>query len=62
MRVWIWGALFLVANGAGVDVFKAAVTLPADEALLPRILSIPLIALAALSAAHMASAWTSRDQ
>jgi len=62
MRVWIWSALFLGANCVGVEVFKAAVTLPADEALLPRILSIPLIGLAAVSAAHVANAWSSRDR
>ena len=62
MRVWVWAALFLVANAIGVQVFTAALTLPPDDALLPRLLSIPLIGLAALSAAHVARGWSSRDR
>ncbi len=53
MRLMLWGALFLVANVVGVDVFRAAVTLPLDEALVPRLLTIPLIGLAALGASRV---------
>jgi hypothetical protein len=62
MRVWAWGALFLIANAIGVETFKAAVTLPVDEALVPRLLSVPLVGLAALSAARVMTAWSSRDR
>ena len=62
MRVWVWASLFLVANAIGVEVFTAALTLPPDEALLARVLSVPLIGVAALSAAHVASGWRSRDR
>jgi hypothetical protein len=62
MRVWLWGAIFLAANAVGVDIFKAAVTLPVDEALVPRLLSVPLIGLTALSAARVMAAWSSRER
>src|SRR5678816_3359520 len=62
MSVWVWGALFVVANAIGVETFKAAVTLPVDEALVPRLLSVPLVALAAISAARIMSAWSSRER
>jgi hypothetical protein len=62
MGVWAWGALFVVANAIGVETFKAAVTLPADEALLPRLLSVPLVGLAAISAARVMTAWSSRER
>lgn len=62
MGMWAWGALFLVANAVGVETFKAAVTLPADEALLPRLLSVPLIGLAAISATRVMTAWSSRER
>ncbi len=53
MRLMLWGALFLVANVVGVDVFRAAVMLPLDEALVPRLLTIPLIGLAAFGASRV---------
>ena len=62
MRVFAWGALFVVANAIGVETFKAAVTLPVDEALIPRLLSVPLVGLAALSAARVMTAWSSRER
>jgi len=62
MAVWAWGALFVVANAIGVETFKAAVTLPVDEALIPRLLSVPLIGLAAISAARVVTAWSSRER
>jgi hypothetical protein len=57
MRLWLWVAFFVVANLLGVEVFKAAVTLPGDEALLPRLLTIPLVVLSALGATRILSAW-----
>jgi hypothetical protein len=62
MRVFAWGALFVVANAIGVETFKAAVTLPVDEALIPRLLSVPLVGLAAVSAARVMTAWSSRER
>lgn len=53
MRLALWGTLFLVANLVGIEVFRAAVTLPFDEALVPRLLTLPLIALAALGASRV---------
>jgi hypothetical protein len=57
MRCALWVVFFVVANLLGVEVFKAAVTLPGDEALLPRLLTIPLVALSALSAVRIVSTW-----
>jgi hypothetical protein len=57
MRLWLWAAFFVVANVLGVEVFKAAVTLPWDEAILPGVLTVPLVGLAALGAARVVSAW-----
>jgi hypothetical protein len=53
MRLALWGALFLISNMLGIEVFRAAVTLPFDEALVPRLLTVPLIALAALGASRV---------
>jgi hypothetical protein len=61
MRAWLWMLFFLVCNVVGVQVFSAALTLPFEEAMWPRLLSIPLIALTALGAAGLMSAWTDRD-
>jgi hypothetical protein len=57
MRVWLWAAFFVVSNVLGIEVFKAAVTLPWDEAILPGVLTIPLVGLSALGAARFLSAW-----
>jgi hypothetical protein len=57
MRLWLWVAFFLVANLLGVEVFKAAVTLPPEEALLPGLLTLPLVALSALGASRIVDAW-----
>jgi len=62
MRIWLWGAFFLLANVVGVQVFTAALTLPLAEAVLPRLLTVPLIGLAALAATRVVNAWSSRDQ
>ena len=41
MRLVLWIAFFLISNLVGVEVFKAAMTLPFEEALLPGILTLP---------------------
>ena len=62
MRTVLWGLFFVVCNIVGVEVFKAAITLPFDEALLPRVLAVPLIGLTALSATRVAGLFGSREQ
>ena len=57
MRLWLWVAFFLVANLLGVEVFKAAITLPREEALLPGLLTLPLVGLSALGATRIVDAW-----
>ena len=57
MRLWAWVAFFVVCNILGVEVFKAAMTLPFQEALLPGVLSIPLIGLTAIGATRVVSHW-----
>ncbi len=60
MRLTLWAAFFVVCNILGVETFKAAMTLPLDEALLPGALSIPLIGLTAFGASVL-DAWHTRD-
>jgi hypothetical protein len=62
MRLWLWVAFFVVSNLLGIEVFKAAVTLPFDEALLPGVLTLPLIGLTALSATRVMDAWKNREE
>ncbi|HEX6211314.1 MAG TPA: hypothetical protein VF136_11090 [Methylomirabilota bacterium] len=57
MRLCLWVAFFVVANLLGVEVFKAAVTLPWEEALLPGLLTPPLVGLSALGATRIVAAW-----
>jgi hypothetical protein len=57
MRLWLWIAFFIVANVLGVEVFKAAVTLPRDEALVPGLLTVPLVLLSAVGATRIVSSW-----
>lgn len=61
IRVGLWIAFFLVCNVLGVEAFKAAFTLPFDEALLPGALSVPLIGLTAFGATRVLAAWK-RDE
>jgi hypothetical protein len=61
MQLGLWLVFFVICNLVGVKVFTAALTLPADEALVPAILTVPLIMLAALGASRLAEAWSSRD-
>jgi hypothetical protein len=53
MRIVLWGAFFLVCNIIGVETLRAAVTLPPSEALLPGILTVCLVGLAALSVSRL---------
>ena len=62
MRLWLWVAFFVVSNLLGIEVFKAAVTLPFDEALLPGVLTLPLIGLTAVSATRVMHAWKNREE
>jgi hypothetical protein len=62
MRLWLWVAFFVISNLLGVEVFKAAVTLPFDEALLPGVLTLPLVALTAVSATRVMHAWKNREE
>ena len=57
MRLWLWVAFFVVSNVLGVEVFKAFMTLPWDEAFLPGLLTVPLVGLSALGATRIVSAW-----
>jgi len=61
MRLWLWVTFFVVSNLLGVEVFKAAVTLPFDEALLPGVLTLPLVGLTAISATRVMDAWKNRE-
>jgi hypothetical protein len=62
MQLWLWIAFFVVANLLGVTVFKAAVTLPWEEALVPALLTVPLVVLAAVGASRIVSAWQHTDE
>jgi hypothetical protein len=62
MRLGLWAAFFLVCNILGVEVFRAAMTLPFEDALLPAVLSIPLIGLTAFGARGFVAAWQRRDE
>ena len=57
MRLWSWLAFFVVCNVMGVEVFKAAMTLPFEEAVLPGVLTIPLVGLTAVGATRVMSLW-----
>jgi hypothetical protein len=62
MRLWLWIAFFLVANVLGIEVFKAAVTLPREEALVPGLLTVPLVLLSAVGATRIVSFWQRPDE
>jgi hypothetical protein len=62
MRRWSWVLFFLICNIVGVEVFKAAMTLPFEEALLPGVLTVPLIGLTAVGARGVAGTFTDRDE
>jgi hypothetical protein len=60
MRLLLWLAFMVVCNIVGVETFKAALTLPFDEALLPGALSVPLIGLTAFGLTRVLDAWRER--
>jgi hypothetical protein len=62
MQVMFWSAFLVVSNVLGVQTLMAAVTLPRDEALLPRLLTLPLVALTAISVTRVVAAWRNRGQ
>jgi hypothetical protein len=62
MRLWLWVAFFVVSNLLGVEVFRAAVTLPWEEALLPGLLTVPLVGLSALGATRIVATWQRPDE
>ena len=62
MRLGLWVAFFVISNLLGVEVFRAAVTLPWEEALLPGLLTVPLVGLSALGAARIVAAWRRPDE
>ena len=62
MQLSLWIAFFVVSNLLGIEVFKAAVTLPWDEALLPGLLTVPLVVLSALSATRILAARQDRKE
>jgi hypothetical protein len=62
MQLWLWIAFFVVSNLMGIEAFRAAVTLPWEEAVLPGLLTVPLIATTALSATRVLAAWQERKE
>jgi len=60
MRLLLWIAFLVVCNIVGVETFKAALTLPLDEALVPGALSVPIIGLAAFGLTRVLDAWRDR--
>jgi hypothetical protein len=62
MRLALWAAFFVVCNVLGVEVFKAAMTLPFEEAVVPGVVTVPLIGLTALGVTQLLAAWHSRDE
>jgi hypothetical protein len=62
MRLWLWVAFFVVSNVLGVEVFKAAMTLPWDERLLPGLLTVPFVGFSALGATRILSAWSRSEK
>ena len=62
MRWWSWVAFFLVCNVLGVEVFKAAMTLPLEDAVLPGLLSVPLIGLTAVGASRVMALWNDSEE
>jgi hypothetical protein len=62
MRLALWAAFFVVCNILGVETFKAAITLPLDEALVPGFLSVPLVGLSAFGVTRVVDAWRQRER
>ncbi|MGH7325063.1 MAG: hypothetical protein ACREJ9_10515 [Candidatus Rokuibacteriota bacterium] len=62
MRVGLWVAFFVVSNVLGVEAFRAAMTLPFEDALLPAVLTVPLVGLTAFGATRLLNAWQQHDE
>jgi len=62
MRLVLWAAFFVVCNILGVETFKAALTLPTDEAFVPGLLTVPLVGLTALGVTRLLDAWKQRER
>jgi hypothetical protein len=62
MRVGVWTMFFLICNVLGVETFRAAVTLPPEDALLPAVLTVPLVGLTAFGVTRVLQAWQGRDE
>ena len=62
MRVALWAVFFVITNLMGIEAFKAAMTLPRDEAFLPGLLTLPMVGLAAFGVTRVVGAWQSRDE
>jgi len=62
MRGALWVVFLAICNILGVQAFTAAFTLPFEEALLPGILSVPLIGLTALSVTRVVACWRRPDE
>jgi hypothetical protein len=62
MLVGLWMLFFLFCNALGVETFRAAITLPPEDALLPAALTIPLVGLTAFGATRMLQAWRGRGE
>jgi hypothetical protein len=62
MRVGLWTAFLLVSNVLGVEAFRAAILLPREDALLPAVLTVPLVGLTAFGVTRVLHAWQARDE
>jgi hypothetical protein len=62
MRVMLWAGFFVVCNVLGIEAFRAAVTLPLEEAVVPGLLTVPLIGLTAFGATRLVTAWNDQDE
>jgi len=62
MRLGLWAAFFLVCNVLGVEAFRAAMTLPFEDAVWPAALTIPLVGLTAFGVRGVVAAWQKRGE
>lgn len=62
MRVALWIAFFVVCNMLGIETFRAAMTLPFEDALVPALLTVPLVVLTAFGATRVVNAWAAREE
>lgn len=62
MQIALWVAFFVVCNVLGVETFRAAMTLPFEEALVPGLLTVLLVGLTAFGATRLMNAWEGREE